>query len=114
MDVDEEAEEERESAAWSAVDVMEHTVRMRRVRDVWREHPQLEVSQLDVAAEHALMLEEQVHKDFKDGCHCPCYMCNHVDEVGWWATEDAIRYDDARFWHHENCSCGECWGIEDC
>lgn len=117
MDVDEEAEEERESAAWSAVDVMEHTVRMRRVRDVWREHPQLEVSQLDVAAEHALMLEEQVHKDFKDGCHCPCYMCNHVDEVGWWATwatEDAIPYDDARFWHHENCSCGECWGIDDC
>ena len=97
MDVDEEAEEERESA----VDLTEHTLQMRRVKDMWREHPQLEMSQLDVAAEHALMLEEQLHKDFKDGCHCPCYMCNHVDEVGWWATEHAVRCDYARFWHHE-------------
>ena len=27
-----------------------------------------------------------MHTDFKDGCHCPCYMCNHEDEVGWWAS----------------------------
>ena len=53
MDVDEEAE----PAAWSTTELTEHTLQMRRVKEIWREHPQLEVSQLDVAAEHALMLE---------------------------------------------------------
>ena len=109
MDVDEEAE----PAAWSTTELTEHTLQMRRVKEIWREHPQLEVSQLDVAAEHALMLEEQVHTDFKDGCHCPCYMCNHEDDVGWWATEHAVRYHDTRFWHHANCSCGECWALNE-
>ena len=109
MDVDEEAE----PAAWSTTELTEHTLQMRRVKEIWREHPQLEVSQLDVAAEHALMLEEQVHTAFKDGCHCPCHMCNHEDEVGWWATEHAVRYHDTRFWHHANCSCGECWALNE-
>ena len=62
MDVDEEAE----PAAWSTTELTEHTLQMRRVTEIWREHPQLEVSQLDVAAEHALImaliLEEQVAK----------------------------------------------------
>ena len=51
MDVDEEAE----PAAWSTTELTEHTLQMRRVKEIWREHPQLEVSQLDVAAEQACL-----------------------------------------------------------